>query len=145
MTINTNTTADGASNDFSQALIFVGAGGHAVSCADVALAMGYQKFYFVDPLKAGQQLLGFPVIASVANVFTSHTAIFVAVGDNGSSATLPTAFTWNSLSFTSVGSITTNGAQQRTNFLNTDLIRLFGGAPTYPGLAPVGPPPAAGQ
>ena len=67
---------------YSAIKIFVGAGGHAVSCADVALAMGYQKFYFVDPLKAGQQLLGFPVIASVANVFTSHTAIFVAVGDN---------------------------------------------------------------
>jgi hypothetical protein len=44
-----------------------------------------------------------------------------------------------------VGSITTNGAQQRTNFLSTDLIRQFGGAPTWPGLAPVGPPPAAGQ
>jgi hypothetical protein len=44
-----------------------------------------------------------------------------------------------------VGSITTNGAQQRTNFLNTDLIRLFGGAPTWPGLAPVGAPPPAGQ
>jgi carboxypeptidase family protein/TonB-dependent receptor-like protein len=44
-----------------------------------------------------------------------------------------------------VGSITTNGAQQRTNFINTDLIRLFGGAPTWPGLAPVGAPPPAGQ
>jgi len=44
-----------------------------------------------------------------------------------------------------VGSITTNGAQQRTNFLNTDLIRLFGGAPTWPGLAPIGAPPPAGQ
>lgn len=44
-----------------------------------------------------------------------------------------------------VGSVTTNGAQQRTNFLSTDLIRLFGGAPTWPGLAPVGAPPPAGQ
>jgi hypothetical protein len=44
-----------------------------------------------------------------------------------------------------VGSITTNGAQQRTNFLNTSLIALFDGAPTWPGLAPVGPPPPAGQ
>jgi hypothetical protein len=46
---------------------------------------------------------------------------------------------------TQVGSITTNGAQQRTNFLNTSLIALFDGAPTWPGLAPVGPPPPAGQ
>jgi hypothetical protein len=37
-----------------------------------------------------------------------------------------------------VGSITTNGAQQRTNFVSTDLIRQFGvPAPTWPGLAPV--------
>lgn len=45
-----------------------------------------------------------------------------------------------------VGSITTNGAQQRTNFVSTDLIRLFGvPAPTWPGLSPAGPPPPAGQ
>ena len=38
-----------------------------------------------------------------------------------------------------VGSITTNGAQQRTNFASTDNIRLFGApAPVWPGLAPVG-------
>jgi hypothetical protein len=47
---------------------------------------------------------------------------------------------------TQVGSITTNGAQQRTNFVNTDLIRQFDvPAPTYPGLAPVPPPPPGGQ
>lgn len=47
---------------------------------------------------------------------------------------------------TQVGSITTNGAQQRTNFVNTDLIRLFGvGAPIWPGLAPIPPAPPAGQ
>jgi hypothetical protein len=45
-----------------------------------------------------------------------------------------------------VGSITTNGAQQRTNFASTDNIRLFGSpAPVWPGLAPVGPAPPAGQ
>ncbi len=39
-----------------------------------------------------------------------------------------------------VGSITTNGAQQRTNFVNTDLIRLFGvPAPTWPNIVDPGP------
>jgi hypothetical protein len=33
-----------------------------------------------------------------------------------------------------VGSVTANGLQQQTIFLNTDLIRLFGGEPTWPGL-----------
>ncbi len=47
---------------------------------------------------------------------------------------------------TQVGSITTNGAQQRTNFVSTDLIRMFGvPAPTFPGLAPIPPPPPGGQ
>jgi hypothetical protein len=36
-----------------------------------------------------------------------------------------------------VGSITTNGAQQRTNFVNTDLIRQgFANAPVWPGVDP---------
>ncbi|HKA17169.1 MAG TPA: TonB-dependent receptor [Blastocatellia bacterium] len=45
-----------------------------------------------------------------------------------------------------VGSITTNGAQQRTSFATTENIGLgFATAPVWPGLAPVGPPPPAGQ
>ena len=45
-----------------------------------------------------------------------------------------------------VGSITTNGAQQSTNFASTDNIRMFGvPAPTWPGLSPAGPPLPAGQ
>ena len=42
---------------------------------------------------------------------------------------------------TQVGSITTNGVQQQTIFLNTDLIRQFGGGATWPGLVT----PAAGS
>jgi len=42
---------------------------------------------------------------------------------------------------TQVGSITTNGVQQQTIFLNTDLIRQFGGGPTWPELVT----PAAGS
>jgi carboxypeptidase family protein len=42
-----------------------------------------------------------------------------------------------------VGSITTNGAQQRTNFVSSDLIRQFDvPAPVWPGLAPVPSLPA---
>jgi hypothetical protein len=42
-----------------------------------------------------------------------------------------------------VGSITTNGAQQRTNFVSSDLIRQFNvPAPVWPGLAPVPALPA---
>jgi hypothetical protein len=44
---------------------------------------------------------------------------------------------------TQVGSITTNGAQQRTNFVSSQLIHDFGvPAPTWPGLAPVPDIPA---
>ena len=47
---------------------------------------------------------------------------------------------------TQVGSITTNGAQQRTSFATTDNIRQgFAVAPVWPNLPPVPPPPPAGQ
>jgi outer membrane receptor for ferrienterochelin and colicin len=42
-----------------------------------------------------------------------------------------------------VGSVTTNGLQQQTLFVNSELRRLFGAAtPTWPGLLPVTPVPA---
>jgi hypothetical protein len=47
---------------------------------------------------------------------------------------------------TQVGSITTNGAQQRTSFASTDNIRQgFAVAPVWPNLPPATPPPPAGQ
>ncbi len=68
------------------------------------------------------------------------------VGGNGKSVLRASWGIYNARQnmLTQVGSITTNGAQQRTNFVNTDLIRLFGvPAPTWPGLAPA-PPQAPG-
>ncbi len=45
-----------------------------------------------------------------------------------------------------VGSITTNGAQQRTNFVNSDLIRQFGvPAPVWPNVEPGSLVPCAGN
>jgi len=47
---------------------------------------------------------------------------------------------------TQVGSVTTNGLQQRTNFVNTDLIRLFGvPAPVWPNTEPGSLFPCAGN
>ena len=67
-------------------LIVVGAGGHATSCADLALSAGYGSLAFVDAQKAGHSLLGFPVYGRVEDVpATSQGGEFlVAIGDNAS-------------------------------------------------------------
>jgi sugar O-acyltransferase (sialic acid O-acetyltransferase NeuD family) len=64
-------------------LILVGAGGHAASCADIALMIGYQSLCFVDAQKDGSRLLGFPIVSSVADACDGDVvAIFIAIGDN---------------------------------------------------------------
>jgi sugar O-acyltransferase (sialic acid O-acetyltransferase NeuD family) len=64
-------------------LVVVGAGGHAVSVAEVAYSAGFQIKCFVDPGKAGQTLLEFPVLSDLAELDDLHSySICIAIGDN---------------------------------------------------------------
>ena len=63
-----------------QSLIIFGAGGHATSVADVALAAGFADLRFVDPHKAGETLLGFPVVGAFTEDPAEHF-FCIALGD----------------------------------------------------------------
>lgn len=64
-------------------LVVVGAGGHAVSVANVARSAGYVVACFVDPNKKGAHLLERPIIASVDELEGVGRHVFcIAVGDN---------------------------------------------------------------
>jgi len=64
-------------------LIIVGAGGHGVSVASVALAAGYVILGFIDREKQGQILMGIPVLGDLEDVNHRSQCVFaVAVGDN---------------------------------------------------------------
>lgn len=65
------------------ALVIIGAGGHAVSVANVALSAGYTIRHFVDPKKAGSELLGYRV-TSKAEFPEGENACScaIAIGDN---------------------------------------------------------------
>lgn len=66
-------------------LIIIGAGGHAVSVANVALSMGYEVRYFVDKNRAGSTFLDREVIADLdALGHLDHYAFAIAIGDNAS-------------------------------------------------------------
>lgn len=64
-------------------LIIWGAGGHAVSVANVAWSVGYEVKNFVDQNKMGRELLGIPIIGGFSEIDDpfkySHG---IAVGDN---------------------------------------------------------------
>ncbi|EKE85203.1 NeuD/PglB/VioB family sugar acetyltransferase [Idiomarina xiamenensis] len=66
-----------------QKLVIVGAGGHAVSVANVADSAGYQVVAFSDERRVGERLLGLPVL-SQADCLTLHSqaCYVVAIGDN---------------------------------------------------------------
>jgi sugar O-acyltransferase (sialic acid O-acetyltransferase NeuD family) len=66
-------------------LIIIGAGGHAVSVANVAYATGIKVQHFVDPSRGGEWLLGIKIIASLNELpdKISHDYA-VAIGHNGS-------------------------------------------------------------
>ena len=70
-----------SSQPMQRRLIIIGAGGHATSCADVACAAGYKHLVFVDRGKAGQELMGFPILDSVPEE-DNEVHLLIAVGDN---------------------------------------------------------------
>ncbi|MDA9032453.1 NeuD/PglB/VioB family sugar acetyltransferase [Amylibacter sp.] len=64
-------------------IIIIGAGGHAVSVANVALGSGMSVVAFVDDFKAGNDLLGIPVITKKQCVEENKIAnLAIAIGDN---------------------------------------------------------------
>ena len=67
----------------SSPLIIIGAGGHSVSVANVALASGFRVVAFIDPSRSGEYVLGIRVMADLRAVDNwGECAISIAVGDN---------------------------------------------------------------
>ena len=67
----------------STSIIIVGAGGHAVSVANVALGSGMSVIAFVDDNKAGSEMLGIPIITKQHCIEQHETAnLAIAIGDN---------------------------------------------------------------
>jgi sugar O-acyltransferase (sialic acid O-acetyltransferase NeuD family) len=64
-------------------LVIFGAGGHAVSVANVALSAGYNVKHFVDKKKIGLNLLGLSIIGNITDIDDLDIYCFgIAVGDN---------------------------------------------------------------
>jgi sugar O-acyltransferase (sialic acid O-acetyltransferase NeuD family) len=63
-------------------LVVVGAGGHAVSVAEVARSAGHRVLAFVDPRRAGASLLGLPVVERPDALLAAGAGVVVAIGDN---------------------------------------------------------------
>lgn len=71
------------SQSVKQELIILGAGGHAVSVANVAISAGYLVRSFVDPNKGGQNLLGINIVSDISKVVRFGTGqVAIALGDN---------------------------------------------------------------
>ena len=67
----------------SEALIIVGAGGHAMSVTNVALSCGMNVVAYVDDNKNGSKILDIPVITKQQCIDTYKTSNFaIAIGDN---------------------------------------------------------------
>ena len=64
-------------------IVIFGAGGHAVSVANVALSAGYTVKHFVDQNKIGLNLLGINIIGDISDLDDLGFYCFgIAVGDN---------------------------------------------------------------
>ena len=64
-------------------IIIIGAGGHAVSVANVAISAGYEIAGFVDANRAGSKLLNYQIMGGIESVGDPLDFIFsIAIGDN---------------------------------------------------------------
>ena len=63
-------------------VIVIGAGGHGKVIADIVLAAGDHLLGFLDDARAGQQILGFPVLGGIRDYVNYKDAEFViAIGN----------------------------------------------------------------
>ena len=66
-----------------QPLIVIGAGGHAVSVANVAESSGFSVKYFVDTNRAGGSIFNIPIFADIVDSLDYTNCNFaIAIGDN---------------------------------------------------------------
>ena len=78
----------------SSPLIIIGAGGHSVSVANVALASGFHVVAFIDPSRSDEYVLGIPVMADPRGVDNwDECSISIAVGDNSAREKIYTRLT----------------------------------------------------
>ena len=64
-------------------IIIFGAGGHAVSVANVAISAGYKIAYFVDPNKKSDYLLGIKILKAISELDNKKDYVYcIAIGDN---------------------------------------------------------------
>jgi sugar O-acyltransferase (sialic acid O-acetyltransferase NeuD family) len=63
-------------------VVIFGAGGHAVSVANVVIASGAIIECFIDPKKNGQELLGLKIVANAGSFSSLDVCYVVAIGDN---------------------------------------------------------------
>ena len=64
-------------------IVIFGAGGHAVSVANVAISAGYKIAYFIDVYKKEDYLLGIKIIKDISEIDDKNDYEYcIAVGDN---------------------------------------------------------------
>lgn len=64
-------------------IVIVGAGGHAVSVADLALSAGYSPLAFVDAESDRSEIHGIPVLLDFGSISSSSSmSCVIAIGDN---------------------------------------------------------------
>lgn len=64
-------------------LVIIGAGGHATSVANIALACGYSIECFIDKEKINESLLGTRIIANIQDIKNPEDHYYaIAIGDN---------------------------------------------------------------